>query len=236
MQPPFSFASTVRALTPPHAFGAHANGSAHGDEDGDGAAAAMAMAAGAGLFGASDLRHRDRGRPRGSPDGSIASARSAGLAYDGRGRAPGTAAWRPGGDGQRVAAGAPLSFSTALQAAAAVVPDLLRRVVAGTMPHTAALEAAQAAAQQGHVAGEHAAGVASAALVLAALPLLWLAAWLVHAPAGGSFGDAPDTHGLLAGDSSLGPHRAGGGAAAAWGLVTGALSLFLRVLRWILQL
>ena len=226
MQPPFSFASTVRALTPPHAFGTHANGGPHGDEDGDGA-----IAAGAGLFG-SDIRHRDRGRPRGSPDGSIASARSAGHAHDGRGRAPGTAAWRPGGaaDGQRVTTSVPLSFSTPLQAAAAVVPDLLRRVATGTMPHTAALEAAHAAAQEGHLAPEHAPGVASAALVLAALPLLWLAAWLVHALAGGPFGDALDTHGLLAGD------RAGRGAAAALGLVTGAMSLFLRILRWILQL
>ena len=72
--------------------------------------------------------------------------------------------------------------------------------------------------------------MASAALVLVALPLLWLAAWLVHALAGVPFGDALDTHGLLASD------RAGGGAAAALGLVTGALSLCLRILRWILQL
>ena len=236
MHPPFSFASTVRALTPPHALGALPNGGMHGDEDGD-----VAVGTGAGMF-AADMRHRDRGRPRGrdSPDGSIASGRSAGHTHDMRGRAPGTAAWRPsapaGGPGLRaLATGAPLPLGTALQAAAAVVPDLLRRVVGGTMPHRAALEAAHGAAQEGHVAGEHVQGVASAALVLAALPCLWLAAWLLHALAGGAVGDTLYTHGLLGGEGG-GPNRAGGGAAAAWGLVTGALSLLLRILRWIVQL
>jgi len=119
----------------------------------------------------------------------------------------------------------PLSFMTALQAGAGLVPELVRRVAAGQSPQTAAWDAAAAAAQAGVVSQEHVSGMAMLALGLAAVPVAWLLSAAVNTTSLWTWtGDGSD--------AGMEPR----GAAAAWGLLMGIVSAMLRLLRWILQL
>lgn len=126
---------------------------------------------------------------------------------------------------EEVCAPPPLSFVTALQAGAGLVPELVRRVAAGQSPQTAAWDAAAAAAQAGVVSQEHVSGMAMLALGLAAVPVAWLLSAAVNTTSLWTWtGDGSD--------AGMEPR----GAAAAWGLLMGIVAALLRLLRWILQL